>query len=62
VKKQTTLRDNIYSHMDLLVDHADSINKKLPAITLDSAQFQIFKDFNKPVNGVFHYRGVEVKG
>jgi len=62
MKKQTTLRDQIYIQMDLLVDHAALIEKELPAITLDSAQFQIFKDFNKPINGVFHYRGVEVKG
>jgi len=61
MKKQPVLRDQIYIQMDRLVNHANAIKKSLPTITLNSAQFQIFKDFNKSVNGIYHYRGIEVK-
>jgi len=57
VKKQTTLRDNIYQMMDTLIHHAITTEKPLAAITLTNDQFQIFADFNKPgMSGEYYYR------
>jgi len=62
VKKQTTLRDNIYQMMDALIHHSNSMGVKLPAITLTSAQYQIFQDFNdRDREGNYYYRNIEVK-
>lgn len=62
MRKQTTLRDNLYKTLDDLIKFTTALNRDLPAISLNSAQFQIFQDFNeKDHNGSYHYRGIEVK-
>jgi len=63
MKKQTTIRDHLYVVLDGLISACKSMNRGLPAITLDSAQFQIFKSFNaKDIDGHYYYRGILVKG
>jgi len=62
MRKQSTVRDNLYATLDKLIGHSVAIEKDLPAITLNSAQYQTFADFNKPVSGKYFYRGVHVKG
>lgn len=62
-KSQLSVRTSLYRVLDNLINCCKGMNRDLPTITLNSAQFQTFKDFNtKDSDGFYHYRGIPVKG
>ena len=62
MKKHTTIRDQLYVVLDGLISSCKAMNRSLPAITLSAAQFQIFKQFNKPTkDGNYYYHDIIVK-
>ncbi len=60
--KDSRLRDNVYEAIEQLIAFSRTSEKKITTVTLNSAQFQIFKEYNeKDIDGEFHYRNVVVR-
>jgi len=63
MKSAKVLRDDLYISLDRIINHAKTIEKRLPRITINAKQYEVFKDFNSPDSEAFyHYRGVLISG
>jgi len=54
-------RDTLYRELDKLILFNINNNKKLPLITLDAAQHELFSDFNDKIEGELYYRNIKVR-
>jgi len=56
MKNRYKARDGLYETMDGLISFF-KLNRSQPqSITLNSKQFQLFKEFNKPENNAYFYK------
>ncbi len=61
MKPSFAARDTLYRELDKLILFNINNNKKLPSITLDKAQHELFTDFNDKIEGEFYYRNIKVR-
>jgi len=53
--------DELCVVLDRLIIFYKKGGQKLPRITLNSKQFQIFKEFNQPKNNVYFYKTIPIR-
>jgi hypothetical protein len=62
MKGDLAVRDTLYKSIDNLISFYLQNDQKLPFITLDSAQFKIFTQFNEPVEDKYYYKKIVIRG
>lgn len=55
------LKERLYQALDRVVSFNALSNRDIPAVTLTSADFDIFKKYNTKSNDGYHYRGLTIR-